>query len=175
MGEEGMSEQSISTAKSFTDRRLFLKTGALLAAPVAAVAPVAALADDGSRAKLARLEDERAIEALQRKFLRHLNGAGDCGEFIASSGAVDLGDGVRSIAEDMGHDAELVLAEDGLSARTRCTCKVELETEFKGDTTLERMARFQGQGSHCHEESRVLATEYRKAKDGWRIAGARFA
>lgn len=158
-----------------TDRRSFLKSGALVAAPMAAIAPVAALAGDGSAAKLARLEDERAIEALQRKFLRHLNGAGDCGEFIASSGAVDLGEGVRSIAEDMGHDATLELAEDGLSARTRCACKVELETEFAGDTTLERMARFQGQGSHRHEERRVLATEYRKGKDGWRIASARFA
>ena len=164
-----MSEKSIST-----DRRSFLKTGALVAAPVAAVAPVAALADDGSRAKLARLEDERAIEALQRKFLRHLNGTGDCGEFIASSDAVDLGEGVRSIAEDLGHDASIELAEDGLSARARCACKVELETEFAGDSTLERMARFQGQGSHRHEERRVLATEYRKDKDGWRIAGARF-
>lgn len=158
-----------------TDRRSFLKTGALVATPLAAAAPVAALAADDSRAKLARLEDQRAIEALQRKFLRHLNGTGDCGEFIASSGAVDLGDGVRSIAEDMGHDTVLELAEDGTTARTRCVCKVELETAFAGDTTLERMARFQGQGSHRHEERRVLATDYRKAKDGWRIAGARFA
>ena len=157
-----------------TDRRSFLKSGALVAAPLVAAAPVAALAADDSRAKLARLEDERAIEALQRKFLRHLNGAGDCAEFIASSGAVDLGDGVRSISEVMGHDAVLGLAKDGTTARTRCTCKVELETEFAGDTTLERMARFQGQGSHRHEESRVLATDYRKGKDGWRIAGARF-
>lgn len=158
-----------------TDRRSFLKSGALVATPLAVAAPVAALADDGSRAKLARLEDERAIEALHRKFLRHLNGAGDCGEFIASSGGIDLGEGVRAISEDTGHDTVLELAEDGLSARTRCTCKVELETEFTGDTTLERMARFQGQGSYRHEERRVLATEYARGKDGWRIAGARFA
>ena len=164
----------MSENRTSTDRRSFLKTGSLVAAPLAMAAPAAALADDGSRAKLARLEDERAIEALQRKFLRHLNGAGDCGEFIASSDAVNLGDGVRSIAEDMGHDTVLDLAEDGTTARTRCTCKVELETEFTGDTTLERMARFQGQGSHRHEERRVLATDYRKGKDGWRIAGARF-
>ena len=158
--------------KTTTDRRSFLKTSALVAAPLAVAAPVAALADDGSRAKLARLEDERAIEALQRKFLRHLNGAGDCGEFIASSDAVDLGEGLRAIAEDLGHDAELVLAEDGLSASARCACRVERETEFTGDSTLEQMARFQGQGSHRHEEQRVLATEFVKARDGWRIARA---
>ena len=157
-------------------RRSFLKSGALIAAPVAAVGiPAAALADDGSRARLARLEDERAIEALQRNFLRHLNGAGDCSQFIASSDAVDLGEGLRSIAEDLSHDAAVELAENGLSASARCTCRVERETEFTGQSTLERMARFQGQGSHRHEERRVLATEFVKAADGWRIARASLA
>ena len=165
-----MSENSIST-----DRRSFLKTGALVATPLVAAAPVAALAADNSSAKLARFEDERAVEALQRKFLRHLNGAGDCGEFIASSEAVDLGQDLRSIAEDMGHEAELVLADDRHSASTRCACRVEREIEFTGDSTLERMARFQGQGSHRLAEERVLATEYVKGEDGWRIARARFA
>ena len=158
-----------------TNRRSFLKAGALVAAPLAAAAPVAALAGDDSRARLARLEDERAVEALQRKFLRHLNGTGDCGEFIASSNAIELGDGMRAIAEDMAHEAELALADDGLSATARCACRVERETEFTGDSTLERMARFEGQGSHRHVEERVLATEFVKGKDGWRIARARFA
>ena len=158
-----------------TSRRSFLKAGAIVAAPIAAAAPVAVLADDGSRARLARLEDERAIEALQRKFLRHLNGTGDCAEFVASADAVDLGEGMRSIAEDTGHDPELTLADDGLTASARCACRVEIETAFAGDSTLERMARFQGHGSHRHEERRVLATEFIKGKDGWRIAGARFA
>ncbi|HLV07184.1 MAG TPA: hypothetical protein VKY80_05875 [Croceibacterium sp.] len=161
---------------SATDRRSFLKSGALIAAPVAAVGvPAAAFADHGSRAKLARLEDERSLEALHRKFLRHLNGAADCGEFIASSDAVDLGEGLRAIAEDMTHEAELVLAEDGLTASARCKCRVEREIEFTGDTTLERMARFQGQGSHRHAEQRMLATEFVKDKEGWRIASARLA
>ncbi|HEY6814001.1 MAG TPA: hypothetical protein VI168_00545 [Croceibacterium sp.] len=158
-----------------TDRRSFLKTGSLVAAPLAMAAPVAALAGDDSRAKLARLEDERAIEALQRKFLRHLNGAGDCGEFIASSGSVDLGEGLRAIAEDLGHETELALAEDGLSATARCACRVERETAFTGDTTLEQMARFEGHGSHRHEERRTLATAFIKGKDGWRIASATLA
>jgi len=165
-----MSENPIST-----DRRSFLKTSALVAAPLAAAAPVAAFAGDDSRAKLARLEDERAVEALQRKFLRHLNGTADCGEFIASSDAVDLGEGLRAIAEDLGHEASLSLADDGLSATARCSCRIERETEFTGDTTLERMARFEGLGSHRHEERAVLATQFVKRKDGWRIAGARFA
>jgi len=158
-----------------TDRRSFLKTGALVATPLVTAAPVAALAADDSRAKLARLEDERAIEALQRKFLRYLNGTGDCGELIASSDAVDLGEGLRAIAEDMAHDPVLELAEDGLTARARCACRVERETEFTGDSTIERMARFEGQGSHRFAEERVLATEFVKGRDGWRIARARLA
>lgn len=165
-----MSENPISA-----DRRSFLKTGSLVAAPLVMAAPVAALAADDSRARLARLEDERAIEALQRKFLRHLNGTGDCSEFIASSDAVDLGEGLRAIAEDMGHDATLELSEDGLTARARCACRVERENEFTGDSTIEQMTRFQGQGSHRHEERRTLATEFVKDKDGWRIARARLA
>jgi hypothetical protein len=157
-----------------TSRRSFLKTGALVAAPLAAAAPVAALAGDDSHGRLARLEDERAIEALQRKFLRHLNGAGDCGAFIASADAVELGEGMRSITEDIGHDAQLELAEDGLSARARCACRVERETAFTGESTLEQMARFEGLGSHRFEERGTLATDYIKGKDGWRIARARF-
>jgi hypothetical protein len=160
---------------STTDRRSLLKAGAMAAAPLAAAVPMAALAADDSRARLARLEDVRAIEALQRKFLRHLTGEGDCGEFIAASGAVELGEGFRAIAEDARHEAELVLADDGRTASARCACRVEREVEFTGDTTLEQMARFQGQGSHRHEEHRVLATEFVKGKDGWRIAGARLA
>jgi hypothetical protein len=170
MGEEGMNESNIST-----DRRSFLKTGALVATPLVAAVPAAALADDGSRAKLARLEDERAIVALHRKFLQHVNGTGDCAEFIASTDTVKLDQGLRSIAEDLSHDAMIELSDDGLTARAHHLCKVELETEFTGDTTVEQMARFQGQGSHRHSEERVLATEYVKGNHGWRIASARFA
>jgi hypothetical protein len=165
----------MSEKATATDRRSFLKAGAIVAAPLAAAVPVAALAGDGSAAKLARLEDERAIEALQRRFLRYLNGGGDCGEIALSSDAVDLGEGLRSIAEHVGHEPVIEVADDGLSARARCACKVEREVAFTGDSTLERMARFQGQGSHRYDEERVLAAEYAKGKDGWRIARARLA
>lgn len=155
---------------STTNRRAFLKVGALVAAPLAAAAPVAALAGDDSRARLARLEDERAIAALQRKLLRHLNGGSG-----AFAGDLDLGEGLRSIAEDHSHDAVLELSEDGLTARARCACRVEREVAFTGDSTLEQMLRLEGQGSHRHEEQRTLATELVKGKDGWTIARARLA
>jgi hypothetical protein len=148
--------------KTTTSRRAFLKTGAV----------VAALAGEASRTKLARLEDERAIEALQRKLLRQVNGSG---ELVAPADAVDLGEGLRAIAEDLGHEPVLELSDDGLTARARCACRVEREAAFAGDSTLERMARFQGQGSHRFEERATLATEFVKGKDGWTIARATLA
>jgi len=153
-----------------TDRRSFLKTGALVAAPLAAIAPVAALADDGSRAKLARLEDERAIEALHRAFLRRLNGKGveACGEF-------GLDEALSSLADDPADEPRIAFGDDGRRATARRACKVELEAHFTGDSTLERMARHQGHGSHRHEEARVLVADYVKGQDGWAIERLRFA
>ena len=166
-----------TTDKSLIGRRSFLKTGAIVAAPLAAAAPVAALAGDGSRARLARLEDERAIEALQRAMLRRLSGAdaGSLRAFAAHVGGAPLAGTVHAVLEDHAHELELEFAADGLSARARCHCRVEIEAAFEGDTTLERMARFEGRGSHRFAEERVLATEFVKGKDGWRIAGARLA
>jgi len=163
---------------SATDRRSFLKTGALVTAPLAAVAvPAAALADDGSRARLARLEDERAIEALRRTVLRKINGdaAGDCGEFVASADAIELDEGLRSIAEDPVEDAVLTLSEDGVRATSRQKCRVELETALSGNSTPERMARFQGHGSHRHSEARTLLTEFVKQGGEWKLTQLRLA
>src|SRR5262245_27315706 len=70
--EEGRMSKTMTTS-----RRSFLKSGAIVAAPVVAVAaPAMAFAADDSSAKLARLEDERAIEALNRNFVRDFNASG---------------------------------------------------------------------------------------------------
>lgn len=161
---------------SATDRRSFLKTGAIAATPFAIMAPAAAaMGDDGSRARLARLEDERAIDALHRAFLRRFNtaGAADCGELLAQGCAVQLDADLRLIADDPAHEPALELAEDGMAAQARHACRVEIETQFTGDTTLERMARLQGQGSHRRSEARELLADYVKDRDGWRIARLR--
>ena len=148
----------MSDKSSTTDRRSFLKTGALAAAPLAALAPAAVLADDGGKAKLARLEDERAIEGLHRAFLRQPS---------------SLGHDIRAVRQD--HDATIEIAEDGRSATLRCDCCVERDAAFTGDTTVERMARFQGHGSHRHAEERVLVADYVKTSEGWRIERLKFA
>ncbi|AKH41972.1 hypothetical protein FHS61_002495 [Altererythrobacter atlanticus] len=165
-----MSKDRIST-----DRRAFLKTGALIATPIAAVTPVAALADDGTRARLARMEDERAIGQIHRAALRSLNASGDCGRFAACADAIRIDPHMRAITEDQAAEPELTIAEDGLKARYRSTCQVEVETEFTGHSTLERMARFQGQGFHRHVERKRLEADYVKKAEGWQIASLRLA
>lgn len=148
----------MSETMSATDRRSFLKTGALAAAPLAALAPAAALADDGSKARLARLEDERAIEGLHRASLRQ---------------PATFGEDVRAIRQD--HEPTIAIYDDGRSASSRCHCCVERDNAFTGETTVERMARFQGQGSHRHSEERVLVAEYVKNSEGWSIERIKFA
>ena len=162
---------------SATDRRSLLKTGALRATPIAAVAPVAALAGAGSRAELARLQDERAIEALHRKLLRRVNTQGIAGarELIAANGSCELDCCVRRIVEDSATEATLVVKPDGRSATGRHPSRVELQTEFTGNSTLEQMARLQGQGTHRHSRSGMLEIDYVKAKDGWAIAKVKLA
>jgi hypothetical protein len=158
-----------------TDRRSFLKTGAIAAAPLAAATPVMAFADDGTHARLRRLEDERELEWLHRTFLRHVNSSADLSRFVIDEKALMLDDDLRSITPDGSGEVTLDLTDDGQRASSRRPVKVELESAFTGHTTLEKMARFQGQGSHRRSEERVLATDYVKGQDGWRIAGARFA
>jgi hypothetical protein len=152
---------------SATDRRAFLKASAIVAAPLAAAVPAVALAADDTRTRLARLEDERAIEALHRALLRQLNGAGP------RLAPVDTRDGLCTITEDPAHDAILEFDTAGRGATLRCTCLVSREVAFTGDSTLERMARFEGRGSHRAERAEALATHFVKGADGWRIAAAR--
>jgi hypothetical protein len=143
-----------------TSRRNFLKSGAIAAAPLAIAMPAAAPADEESRATLARLQDEKAIAALHREVVRQIN-----------RGERKLASGLTALAGDPAHDLEIAFAADGQSATCRRACVANFRTEFTGATTLERMHRLQGQGSHEHAEARVLVTEYIKGKEGWAIAG----
>lgn len=148
---------------STTNRRGFLKTGAIAAAPLVALAPAAAFAaDDGSKARLARLEDEKAIAALHREAVRQVNR----GERPVA--------GVTAIADDPGHELRIAFAEDG-RATSRRACTATFRTEFTGHSTIEQMHRLQGQGLHAHEESRVLVAEYVKGRNGWVIEKLRLA
>lgn len=153
-----------------TTRRDALKLGALAAAPVAALTPAAVLAGDNSAARLARLEDERAIEGVIKGFIRRFNGSGECGEFVASAAAIRIEAQVCAIREDTSREPQLTHADDGSNAQRQSRVDVDLLTDFDGDSTMEKMARFQGQSSASARASRRLQADLEKTTDGWTIA-----
>lgn len=161
-----------------TSRRSFLKSGAIIAAPlaVAAAPAAAAFADDGSRARLARIEDERAIEALNRSFLSRFNAGGRTGEFFAGRKAPKLARGITGLAFD--HSAEpgqIALSEDAARAAGCFAVTAHFEHVLEGEGTLLQMARLQGNGPARRSEARTLVADYVKRGDGWAIERLKLA
>jgi hypothetical protein len=155
---------------SSTDRRSFLKSSALVAAPIAAVAtPAAAFADDGGAARLARLEDERAIEAAHRAFLK----AGGAG---ALRGAAAKGETIRRIEPDHAADPGTVeFADDGRRATARHNCVAQIARDYDGETTIEQMARLQGNAADIRSKRCVVLAHYRKEQGQWMLSSAELA
>lgn len=153
---------------STTNRRAFLKSSALIAAPLAAVAaPATAFAADDSAARLARIEDERAIETLHRAFLK--DGA-------KLRGLAREGEMLRALAADPEADpAAISFAADGKSASARHSCSAQIATEFDGSTTLEQMARLQGNAAMLRSKRCTILAEYRKQGGEWALVSARVA
>ena len=143
-------------------RRRFLKGGALLAAPVAiASVPAVALADDGLKARVMRLEDEAAVRELHHSWLRQVN-AGDREALPGSA--------VRRITADhAGAPDKIEIAADGRSAVGYFDCSVDVETPLARDCTLAQMAHAQGAGMMRHTERRMLTVDYTKSSGSWQI------
>ena len=163
---------------STSTRRSFLKGGVLLAAPLAAVAPATVLAEDGLKARLARLEDEGRIRELHQTWLRQVNaGAGGAATpLFADPQGTAFDQALRSIAPDHAGEPDIIeVAPDGTSATGRFECIVEIETPIPEDCTLARMAHAQGGGFARRTERRVLTVEYVKACAAWTIAKVEFA
>ena len=162
-----------------TSRRSFLKSGAIAAAPIAAVGvPAAALANDGSKAKLARLEDERAIQELHAALLRRINTAGiaQSGEFFVNGKVPGLEQGLRSITPDpTGESPALAFSEDGRRATQNQAVKAEFAAELEGDETLVQMARLQGNAPEAEALRRTLVADYVREEGGWAIEKLRLA
>ena len=157
-----------------TSRRAFLKSSALVAAPVAAVAvPAAALADDGSKAALAKLQDERAIEALNHEFLRQFNcyGCKGTASLFANGKAPDLAENISQLALEQGANPKsFAMTDDGASATARYDCTVQMEEALAGEDTIVQMARLQGNAAKVHSATKTLAAHYVRSADGWVIA-----
>lgn len=156
-----------------SSRRGFLKTGAILAVPIAAIAaPAAALANDGSDANLARLEDERALRELQRGVLRETRQAGRS-KVARIIGAAD--DNVAAIHPDPDEVSALEFSEDGNSATARHICRVEIAQDFTGSSSIEQMAQIQGNVLAARAENRKLETFFARHADGWLVRDVKLA
>jgi len=173
-------------ANSTSTRRSFLKRGALLAAPLAAVAaPAAIMADDELKARLARLENEAAIRELHQAWLRGINtrkdrNAGEGGDewafIFANARRAACDPAVRSIAPDHAGEPDAIeVAADGKRATGRYHCVVETETAIAQDSTLAQMAHAQGNGFVRRTERRILKVDYVKASGAWMIAKVELA
>jgi hypothetical protein len=142
-------------------RRAFLKGGAAIAAPVAAVAPAIALAQNGLHARVQRLEDDAAIRELHHSWLREVN---------AGEREVLLGHVVRRIiADHAGAPDRVEIAADGQSAVGYFDCVIETEAPLAEDCTLVQMANAQGSGALHRTERRTLTIDYSKIRGDWKI------
>ena len=143
-------------------RRRFLKGGALLAAPVAiASVSAVALADDGLKDRVRRLEDEAAIRELHQSWLRQVN-TGDREALLDSA--------VRRITADhAGAPEKIEIAADGRSAVGYFDYAVDVETPLAKDCTLAQMAHAQGYGALRRTERRMLTIDYTKSSGWWKI------
>ncbi len=169
-----MSEESKST------RRSFLKGGAIVAAPLAAMsAPAAAaLAGGEARNKLARLEDEKAIRGLHQHWMARVN-AGDpvaAAQCYASESCACAMAGIAAVAPARTGAPDVIeVAADGRHARATYAATVETETLIAPENTLAQMLHAQGEGYVRASEARTLRADYVKARDGrWAIAGLAF-
>jgi hypothetical protein len=160
-------------------RRSFLKGGALLAAPLAAVGvPAVVIADGELEARLAKLENEAAVRELHQVWLRRVNTETreTAASLFTDPKAGTLDPSVRRIALDhAGRPDAIEVAADGQSATGRFYCAVEIESAIPQDSTLARMAHAQGGGFVRTTERRVLSAQYVKTSGTWAIARVEFA
>ena len=149
-------------------RRAFLKGASLAAAPLAAAGAAAAAAKSEHEAKVERLQAEAAIRDLHQDWLRKVN-TGDRAEAARLHEAV-----VRLDPDHEGAADDIALAADGLRATGRYHYVAHTEVERPLDSTLAKMAAFQGEGMVRSSERRRLKADYVKTEAGWTIAGLRF-
>jgi ketosteroid isomerase-like protein len=163
------------TEKSISTRRAFLKGSAIIAAPLAAIgAPAAAALADDSKARLARLEDEKAIRALHGSWLRLVNAGNYSGaaQLYTDDKCSCALAGIASVAPDHGGaEDSLAFARDGQRASASYATQIEVETMIAPDNTLAQMLHAQGEGTIRTREARTLRADYVRTRGGgWAIA-----
>ncbi len=162
-----MDQDTSTTRRPKATRRSFLKSGALLAAPLAAVPAMALAGNRTNDAAVARLQGDAAIRDLHQAWLRRID-----------SGFSDplLGQTIRRITADPAGAADRIeLAADGRNATGQFDCLVDFQTPLPLDCTLAQMAHAQGHGAMCHTERRRLRVDYALGSGGWQIEHVAFA
>lgn len=149
-----------------TNRRDLLKLGALAAVPVAALAPAAAIAAPDTAAEAAQ------VRALMRDAVRRFNAGGvaACADLTSCGDALALPPGTSALRLAGEAEPEVALAADGAAARWSQAAVAVRQQSFDGDTTLERMARFQGQVATQSESAVTLVADLARTAQGWAIS-----
>jgi hypothetical protein len=155
------------TRKAASTRRSFIrKTGAALSAPLAAAAavvPVRAGGDaDPLGVRLARLEDEYAIRALNQDVARQVNAGG------AAALGIDPAIGTVA-ADDFGRRDAIDVAPDRQTATSLMHCTVQIETVIGPSCPLVEMARLQGGGVVRRSETGVFENVYARRDGVWML------
>jgi hypothetical protein len=163
-----MKAKSISTR-----RRFFLQASAALSVPLAASALHAAKPGEGNaNARLAVLEDEKAIREIQQAYARLVNSGAheNARELFVKPSSARIDASVRTLSMDgFGEHDAVEIAPDRGSATARTHCVVQTETMIGPSCTLVEMAREQGEGALRRFEKRVLVGTYVKVGETWKI------
>ena len=158
------------SAFATASRRSFLKGGAIAAAPLAVIAPAAAMAETEHEARARRLQDEADIRALHAAWLRKLATGQDASGLFAEARAARLDEAVHGLVADHAGEEHIEVAADGLRATGRFAMQVDLETELPHTGTVAQMAHLQGGGRVRTTQSRTLHASYVKQSGAWVMA-----
>lgn len=158
------------TEDTHSTRRTFLKAGAIIATPLAVVAPGVVLAADDRAAQRRSGEDEAAIRALHHDWLRRVNAGSETADlFLTTASSRCLDDTVSAIVPDYAASESIKVAGDGKSASGRFLCQIDMETRLVPQNTLAQMALAQGGGITRRSERRLIEAGYVKSGGSWAI------
>jgi hypothetical protein len=154
-------------------RRLFVRSAGLAAAaaaPAALASAAEAAQGDDVKARLQRLEDEKAVRALQQAWVKQVNARAwaDAAKLFADPAKAKADPTLRSLAVEAGEGETIEIAADGMSARLQQPCAALTEAPVEGRGTLLDMARLQGEVVR-RTERRLITLAAVKGDSGWRI------
>jgi len=176
---------AIRKARTWASRRSFIRTAgvalpasfAAVGAGVGAVSVNVAAAGEPLEARLARLQDENAIRALNQEYARHVN-AGTreaLASLFAAPAAAHIDPEVRGVTpRGFGEHDRIEIAADRQTATASIEVSLNAGTAIAPDCTVVQMARAQGGGVVEWTEHGVFENTYVKRDGVWKIQRAAF-